>query len=534
MALKEILARFGFQVDGKALTQADEKIGGLLRSIRSLGPAISAAGIVLGVRQVIDTVGELQDTARSLSMPIAELQAWERWADRAGLGAQEITGALMKVQRAAANAADGGGELGATFEALGISVKNSDGSLRSSRDLMVDVLRGLSKTDDETKRTAVAMDVFGRSGGRILRALGQGDIGEFIANMDEVGSVTEEDAEKIDVMNDALTDAKSAFFSLGVEIVARAAPYMRIMFERAREAVRFISQLGKESNIAKAALITFAALGGKAVIGFLVRWIALNGALFVSQLKAFALIGLAILLIDELITTFQGGDTLIRRAIDGMFGEGTTAKVVATLSEWATKAKDFFAAIPGPAKAAAVGIGLVGFALGPVLSMMAGGIATALNFARALWPILGPIAPFVAGAALIVGAIWAIGEAFGGWQRIGEDFAYAWNDLWSGIVSTVTAAIDGIKAGIDKAGAFLGSIPGVSMFVDAQAPKVASAPQSAVGGAQVSQSVAQTNTIQVTVQGNAPPDIGRRIAGPVSEGLSTGLRGASASLSGAY
>jgi len=51
-------------------------------------------------------------------------------------------------------------------------------------------------------------------------------------------------------------------------------------------------------------------------------------------------VALPILVLDELITTFQGGDTLIRRAIDGIFGKGTTQRLVEDTKEKFVELKD--------------------------------------------------------------------------------------------------------------------------------------------------------------------------------------------------
>src|SRR5690606_16347648 len=66
----------------------------------------------------------------------------------------------------------------------------------------------------------------------------------------------------------------------------------------------------------------FALVGGWKGIGKLILQALRVLGIFLLRLA------LPVLLIDELITTWQGGDTIIRRILDGWFGEGMTAQIV--------------------------------------------------------------------------------------------------------------------------------------------------------------------------------------------------------------
>lgn len=50
-----------------------------------------------------------------------------------------------------------------SFEKLGINIKNSDGSLRNSKDVWAEAIDALGKIGNETERDAVAMSLFGKS-----------------------------------------------------------------------------------------------------------------------------------------------------------------------------------------------------------------------------------------------------------------------------------------------------------------------------------------------------------------------------------
>jgi hypothetical protein len=101
--------------------------------------------------------------------------------------------------------------------------------------------------------------------------------------------------------------------------------------------VVWLQKLAKGSNILQALLTVLGGAGLASVFkllgGFRGLWAILGKILLRLALPA--------LLIDELITTFQGGDTIIKRILDGWFGAGTTAMIVDWFNNLFAKEDEF-------------------------------------------------------------------------------------------------------------------------------------------------------------------------------------------------
>jgi hypothetical protein len=193
--------------------------------------------------------------------------------------------------------------------------------------------------------------------------------------------------------------------------------------------------------------------------------------LFAILGKVLLRLALPVLLLDELITTFQGGDTLITRAIDSIFGAGSTAKVVAWFKNAFRETKAFVVGIIKEFREAWQGselfrdalAGLAGGIAGLVVALkliaagkaayaVASGIAaaaqTAFNGALALGAKTAAIAqaafvPLLATLAAVAAAYAAVDQ----WQKLSKESGGA-GGVWEGVKSFVGG--EGFFAGVDK------------------------------------------------------------------------------------
>lgn len=109
---------------------------------------------------------------------------------------------------------------------------------------------------------------------------------------------------------------KEAMKDLGTDIGKTVLPKVKIFIRGLRDLLNWFNKAAKGSHVLEVAMYTLAGVA------------AILAAEFYSAFVLPALaIGALIVIIDELWTTLEGGDTILRRLIDGMFGEGTTAQV---------------------------------------------------------------------------------------------------------------------------------------------------------------------------------------------------------------
>jgi hypothetical protein len=347
-ALRELLVWFGVEVDSSQLDEADKKTNSLAGSIKTLFAGLSAAYLINELKNVVGEVrsagDELATTAQILGVSARELEAWRHGAKLANVEAAEFSDSLTKMQR---TAADGG------LDKAGIKAKDAAGNFRGINELLPEVADKMASISSETERTAFAVSVFGRSGAKLVPFLSQGRRGlaGMRKELDELGGgLTGAGIDGLGEYDDAVVRLEAGMTSLKANAVVALAPLLTVLTnalargvpkvmgwvrgvrdwvrhsQPLRNALRFVGVL---LGIVAARLAPQLLLRG--VVALVAKWGIVRGVLgSVLRVLGRFILRLAIpaLLLDDLIVTFQGGDSIIRRILDGWFGEGSTAQVV--------------------------------------------------------------------------------------------------------------------------------------------------------------------------------------------------------------
>lgn len=320
-ALRQIIASFGVDFDGKGLKQADSGIQGMIGKLK--GFAVAAAG-AFAVKEVLGfTMGlaeqavELEHHAEALGISAQSLQKWDFAASLSGVSAEELQIGLQKLQRSAVGAGGKGGDLGATFEKLHVTVKNANGSFKNADELLTDVAGAIGDMTDPTLQTATAMQIFGRGGARLLPFLKQGRAGVagLKAEVEALGGgFTDDFIEKSKAMVQDSKRMEFAFTSFKVKALGPLIPILTHMAESATKWIVAAGNVAAKSNVAKAALIALGVGGAIALAPLL---------LSIAPLIA------GFLILEDVLTFLTGGDSLTGDLLDKFFGPGAAAKVKA-------------------------------------------------------------------------------------------------------------------------------------------------------------------------------------------------------------
>lgn len=113
------------------------------------------------------------------------------------------------------------------FEALGVSVTNTDGSLRGTDEILNDVANGMAEMQNPADKARVAMDLFGRSGSGMVNMLGGGS--DKLREMREQFSdltieLTGPQAKAVEAANDRFDLLRRIFNSVGQQITSAVLP----------------------------------------------------------------------------------------------------------------------------------------------------------------------------------------------------------------------------------------------------------------------------------------------------------------------
>ena len=213
-----------FKAIGRSLKSVTKKIFSMKAGL------ISAAGIAgLGylIKRSMDATDEMAKMSRAVGVSVEELQGLRHAAALGGLASTQLDKAVQKLAINMADMSRGVGLAKDVFEKHNISVKNSDGSLRSVMAVMSDVADVTAGMSNETEKADMAYKLFGARGAKMINVLNGGSEAMKMAmkEAERLGLVmSTETAKGVEDANDAITRLGSFLTSSFTRAVAELAP----------------------------------------------------------------------------------------------------------------------------------------------------------------------------------------------------------------------------------------------------------------------------------------------------------------------
>lgn len=334
-ALKEIAASFGIKWDGSALEEGLKQVEKAKKGLVVFGGFLTATGLAVAkfAMDFENDAGALEDTANALNLNTTELQELEVAATRAGLRTEQFRGTLLRFQQNAEAAAHGGGQQAKVFDALGVKVKDASGHVRGTGELLTDLAGAFGRVQDPAQKAAYAHELFGRQGAKLATILksGEGGIEALRGELAELGGgLTDDAVHAAGQLGDEFDRLRVVGNSLRSTIAVVLLPPITWLAEKTRDAVLWFNKAAKGSSIVQAVLVTLAA----AAVFAGAQMLAAFMPLIIAMAPWVAGIAAVVLIVEDLITMFRGGDSVIGRFIDKMFGIGATKAVVRAVSEF--------------------------------------------------------------------------------------------------------------------------------------------------------------------------------------------------------
>jgi len=340
MALRDILARFRIDVDAGALRKVDRGLTktkksteGLLTSLGGLQTAFAAAGAALAGNALRAFVGDALSAAdaidkmsKQVGLASDEFQILSQFALESGASAEDLRITLKSLSKNAVLAAGGNAQMVTRFTDLGIAVKDANGKLKSTADLLFETGGALGDLENPTERVAKAQGILGEASLKLLPGFeaGSKSADALRLKLQDLAVVYDKSfiAQSVRA-KDEISRLRLQFEAVRVSIVSRFLPGLIRTVVRLQPMIRAFSKWTKSAQAGRLATI---ALGGGMLLaaskaGPLLRVLALLGRVFLKFL-------LPIAIIEDLWVTMQGGDSVTKRLVDGLLGIGTTAKVV--------------------------------------------------------------------------------------------------------------------------------------------------------------------------------------------------------------
>ena len=239
--------------------------------IKKLGKAFTIAGGVMTaalgaiVAKTANAGDEIAKLSQRTGVSTELLSGYSLAAKLADVSLEGLGGGLKLLSRNMNEASQGTGTAKDAFKELGIEVVNADGTLRDSNEVLLDVADRFSGTENGAKKTALAMDIFGRSGADLIPMLNLGRKGleENYEQARRLGLVySKESAQGCEAFNDSITTLKAGLQGTGREIGGVLMPIIQGFVEKATETVIKIREWAAEHpGLTKVITLLAAGLG---------------------------------------------------------------------------------------------------------------------------------------------------------------------------------------------------------------------------------------------------------------------------------
>lgn len=340
MALREVLADLIVRVRGAAqLQQVNRGVTGAVGQLRAAGRALGVVGAALSsalairrvatfVHEMVELGGALDDAAQRVGMSAEALSRWRYVAERSGIAAQQLQQAMQAMQQRAADAAHGAGAGAAAFRQLHVQLRDGAGQMRANDVIFEETIAALAGIESSSERAAAASRIFGTRAGAAIAALaaqGGPALEELQRRFDEIsGGSMGELAAQAAAAGDAFDDWDLVMTALKAQLAVAFLPAVTRLVALVTEWGGTIAAVLRRSNAFQVALWALVVAAGALVIA-LSPLILLLGLL----IAPFVLVFLAV---EDLVTMFEGGQSVIGAFIDELFGVGASQAVVEGLT----------------------------------------------------------------------------------------------------------------------------------------------------------------------------------------------------------
>lgn len=231
------LLQKGLNKGARVLKGFGSAVAGAVKKILTLGVSIvalaGAAGILLLVRSGLKLVDSLAKTADQLSITTEELAGFRLAAQIGGASTEVLDKSLAKMLKTIGDAEVGLSTATQAFSDLGLSSENlAKLPTADAFKLIADRIAGV---EDPSKKTRIAMDIFGRSGVKLINTLnaGSGSLEAFTEEAKLLGlGIDRVDAAKVEAAVDALTRVRAVIQGIATRLAIQFAPVIIALGER--------------------------------------------------------------------------------------------------------------------------------------------------------------------------------------------------------------------------------------------------------------------------------------------------------------
>lgn len=425
----------------KAVKKSTDKLSAFERTTSKIGRSMTKAGtVMLGASAAVggsilavgkstaDYAGDMYDMARGAGIGVEAFQKLAYAGRMSGVETEKLSASLVKFDRMVAEATGGNKTYMQTFEDLGIKIKDSAGNLRQPNEIFEDVADIFHNTEDGIGKTALAVELFGKSGADLIPMLNDGKAGlkAFYAEAERLGlALSNEMIAKGDAFSDQLENIGEQVKGVKLQLGAALIPALSAATEKISKVIDKITKWVQENPELAATIGNIAMTTGKwiAILGTAAIAIGSVAFIILQFRKAFRAMSDAVTIGISIFKNIKNTFLVVDKAMKGYTKTQKLATVATKLFNKALKANPILTIIS-----------LI-IALGAVVYSVIKNWDKIAAWFKKLWDA-------------IVGIFKAAWEAI---KKVWSTVTGWFSNLWGGIKAGAGKAWEGIKNTINKA-----------------------------------------------------------------------------------
>lgn len=252
-ALRVVLGADTAALD-KGLKDAQSSIATFGRQLDTAAAALAASfavamgGVALSIKKSLEEADKLGKLAQSVGLPVEELSKLKHAADLSDVSIEDFGKAIVKLSKNMSDVAGGGaGPAAEAFRKMGVSVIESNGTLKSSGQVLEEVADKFEGYKDGAAKSALAVAIFGKAGANMIPLLNAGKDGlkEAKQEAEEFGLVIDKKtAVAAEAFNDNMTRLHKVMDGVSLQVMAYLAPNLEMLSSA-------MVQLAKDGGVVK-------------------------------------------------------------------------------------------------------------------------------------------------------------------------------------------------------------------------------------------------------------------------------------------
>ena len=198
---------------GSAMDFVKGAIGGMVAGL-------SVHAFTGWLKAAIDAGDATKEFAQKTGIAAKDVAGLQLAFKQGGVEGDALTGSISKLSKQMVAGND-------AFKQLGVETRNTDGTLRNVKDVLYDTAEAFSGIKDGAAKSALAQEVFGKSGAALIPTLNEGADGlrEMADMAEKLGLVISEDvAEQSDKFNDTMQLISMSSQGLARQVIAEVLP----------------------------------------------------------------------------------------------------------------------------------------------------------------------------------------------------------------------------------------------------------------------------------------------------------------------